>query len=407
LLLVGHLWLYMHVKIKADAPLNMPDQVIAPLNFVATVKRSMQAGAYLMAFAVALFVLAWPYAKLLSTFTVVSWVRHKRMTKDAALHVLEGMNIVAKWSFVEVFFFCMAATATSMESPKHKVNLKVNRSSLFSVRVDAGDFSFDSFVELLPGSMVMICAIVLVTGFTHWHVHELDPPQPKQAAGATRQNDSMPALIATSGALLFLVLGVGQSVLMLDRKGFLGKALGERSEVDISLYNMISMLTHQHFLKEQLTIQILAAMAALLAVVSPTLEMIFLMASLHWAESRANLSCQVRRIAEWLYSFDCVEVFLFTCTIILIDFDRFISFMLKDECLRLRYMMTRKNLDKVGLLHLYDKDCITIESQLGIGFWLLLVAVMLRSIAWRLARKPLHKGSEEASAIIDSPGARL
>jgi len=406
LLLVGHLWLYMHVKIKADAPLNMPDQVIAPLNFVATVKRSMQAGAYLMAFAVALFVLAWPYAKLLSTFTVVSWVRHKRMTKDAALHVLEGMNVVAKWSFMEVFFFCLTAVVTRMDSPKHKLDVKVNRSRFFDLRVDAGSFSFDSFIELLPGSMVMICAIVLVTGFTHWHVYELDPPQPKQAA--VKRTNSLPALVATSGALLFLLLGVGQSVLLVDRKGFLGKALGERSEVDISLYTMLSMLTHQEFLKEQLTIQILSVMAAFLAVVAPTLEMILLIASLHWLESHATLSCQVRRIAEWLYSFDCVEVFLFTCIVILHDFDSFISFVMKDECQRLSGIMTHKNLDKVGLLYLYEKDCIKIESQLGIGFWLFLVALVLRSIAWRMAHTPLqNKGSEVASAMLDSPGARL
>jgi len=323
------------------------------------------------------------------------------------LHVLEGMNIVAKWSFVEVFFFCMAAMATSMESPKHKVNLKVNRSSLFSVRVDAGDFSFDSFVELLPGSMVMICAIVLVTGFTHWHVYKLDPPQPKQAARAARKTYSMLALVAAIAAMLFLVLGVRQSVLVLHRKGFMGKALGENSEVDISLYTIMSTLTHQHFLKEQLTIQILSAMAGCLAVVAPTLEMILLIASLHWAESRATLSCQVRRIAECLYSFDCVEVFLFTCVVVFCDFDRFISFMLKSECWRLSYMMTHKTLDKVGLLYLYDKDCIRIESQLGLGFWLLLVTVVLRSIAWRLAQTPLHNGSEEASAMMNSPGARL
>mmetsp|Transcript_67540 Transcript_67540/g.133292 ORF Transcript_67540/g.133292 Transcript_67540/m.133292 type:complete len:316 (+) Transcript_67540:3-950(+) len=315
------------------------------------------------------------------------------------------MNAVAKWSFVEVFFFCLAAVVTWMDSPKHKVRVKVANAGLFDVRANAGDFSFDAFIELLPGAMSMILAIVLVTAITHWLVYELDPPQPKLAA---RRSGGIPALIATSGALLFLLLAVEQTVLVIDRKGFLGNALGNRSEVDISLHTMISTLRQKPFLKEQATIQVLSIFAGFLAVVAPIFEMVLLIASLYSAESKVELSCQLRRVAEWLYSFDCVEVFLFTCVIILFDFDSFVAYMLKDECYRMYALMTRKTLDKVGLLYLYDDTCVKIEAQLGYGFWFFLVAVVLRSLAWRLARAPLHsEDSEAASAMMDLPGEKL
>jgi len=341
--------------------------------------------------AVAVWVVMWPYAKLLTTLAIASWVRSKRITTDTALRVLEGMNVVAKWSFVEVFFFCIVAMTTSMETPTYAINYKLASVGRFDVRAKAGTFSFAANIQLLPGAMAMIAAIILATVLTHRVVYELETSLPRRATQvATRDdNEHLPPLVAAIGALLFLLLGLEQSMLAIDRQGFLGKALGENSKIDISVHSMLSALSGgEPALADQPTVRVLGLIATFLALVAPTLEMMFLIASLHWAKIQPDWSCQMRRAAEWLYSFDCIEVLLFNCLIVLCDFSNFMAYMVKDDCSKMEAFTTRKELDKIGLPYLYDDDCLKVKSRLGLGFWLFLVVVVLRSVAWRWAPKP-------------------
>lgn len=396
LLIAGHFCLYLHVHSTIQCSLrDIPDRTISPLNFIGTISRSMHAHAYLMALTVTVWVVAWPYVKVIATMATASWTRSKQITKDKAVMVLERMNVVAKWSFVEVFFFCFAAMATSMQTPTHEINVKLAHAGHLDIRAKAGTFSFASNIQLLPGAMAMIAAIMVATALTHWVVHELEPPSKALIAAKRDERDHLPALMAAIAALLFLLLGLDQSMMTFDRQGFLGKALGKRSKVDMSVHSMISMLREEPSLADQPAVQVLRVIAVFLALVAPTLEMMFLIASLHWAKVDVGLSRQMRRVAEWLYSFDCIEVLLFNCLVALCDFSNFMAYVVKDECERMEGFITYRELDKLGLLYLYDTSCIKIRSRLGLGFWLFLMVVVLRSVAWRQAPKHQAQGSSE------------
>jgi len=300
------------------------------------------------------------------------------------------MNLLAKWSFVEVFFFCFMAMTTSMQTPTYEINYKLADAGRFDVRANAGTFSFAANILLLPGAIFMIAAIILATVLTHWVVYELEPLLLSKATQVTvhDEHEHLPQLMAAIGALLFLLLGLEQSMLTIDRQGFLGNALGKDSKVDISVHSMISKLRGEPYLADQPTVQVLAVIAAFLALVAPTLEMMFLIASLHWAKVQPGLSCQMRRAAEWLYSFDCIEVLLFNCLIVLCDFSNFMAYVVQDDCDKMQAITTRDQLDKLGLVYLYDDECLKVKSRLGLGFWLFLMVVVLRSVAWREALKP-------------------
>merc|ERR1740123_1109372 len=164
------------------------------------------------------------------------------------------------------------------------------------------------------------------------------------------------------------------------------------------------MLREEPYLADQPTVQVLAVIATFLALVAPTLEMMFLIASLHWAKVQPGLSCQAHNAAVWLYSFDCTEVLLFNCLIVLCDFNNFMAYVVKDDCDKMRSITSKKELDKIGLVHLYDEDCLRVKSRLRLGFWLFLMVVVLRSVAWRRALKSQPAGlpSERAAEALAS-----
>jgi hypothetical protein len=403
MLVAGHVCLYTHTSFKINIdPANLLDikpRTLFDLNFLQTVQRSYNAGCYLMCAAVGFFVILLPYAKLSVSMLAVILVDHSMLARDKACHYLEVVNRLAKWSFIEVFFFSLVCVILYVDTPSHQIRYEVASIGFIHVRVPVGIFSIDLFLELLAGAVVLIMAIILSNILTHWVslvllpsgidpertrlMSESNAPRTDEVANLSKQ-----CLVSAVSAVALLLVGLASPFIKCDRQGSIGKALADRAHLELSINSIASEMQGAPYLRTQPTVMFVSIVVVLLAVVAPVIEMMLLVFSVVLLDSSPSLSRKCRHMAEFIYSFDCIEVLLVNAIIAFFDFSNFVQYNTREECEEVQPMLNDKEQAKaLDLTHLSDPDCFVLKFEIAAGWFLLFGTVLLRSAIWRQTEK--------------------
>jgi hypothetical protein len=253
------------------------------------------------------------------------------------------------------------------------------------------------YMHLVYGAVVLVYAIVLSVGLTHWAESELAPAlntesEPSSPGGTRKTNYATAAMWMACCAPCLLLAGVSIPVMHVVRDGTLGRLMQDTAGLDLSVVTVVTSMLTDETLSKQALIRIIGFSVAILTILIPFFEMVLLALSLAFARARQCKNSCFLRVSHWckvraeiLASFDCIDVFLLMGLVVLSDIDKFVVATTVEECSDLKVLMEdEEKLNSYGLGFAYaDGRCINVYSHLRMGWFVLLGAPVLRSGAWR------------------------
>jgi len=291
-----------------------------------------------------------------------------------------------------------------------------------------GSLEINLWVQLKFGAVALIIAITFSAFLTHWAAYEISCETPSEDGSGEEEaplvetnNDSnigsgqaqlrwqkkrsslslyWPtratcfnltfSLLMCSTAIagmVMLVICARHPMMKVTRGGFLGKLIrppGDRTlEMGIfSITRGLQQLARAHGQGES---RFFAVMFLLLTFIVPMLELVALFTTSCALCISGFWYRRCRLAADWCHSFGCVEVLLIVMVVCVYELHTVVEFNLGSECKPFQSLMNNRPLLTVaGLGFAADKTCFEPASELQAGFWLALVAVLLRTVTWRI-----------------------
>lgn len=399
LLVAAHICTGAITRVDGQAPFGQLHPHIASQdNLLSAVARLAGANAWALAFVVAIMSGLWPYIKLLNTIAVVHITHRGAMMRESAQTALALLEALGKWSFADVFLLCVNMTIFNIDTPVHHLRL-------------IGSLQVTMWMEPRFGAVALVIAIIGSALVTHWAAWELSSQQAvadegtpildgqAQAEAGQRlaepivaSNPRLRGLTRTFGiclpilAAVLLVLGCAVPMMKVARSGFLGNMLRASAgdppdSVKLSVFSMVHSMLAVPDPRGGVATGFFAVVVFVLAFVVPLLELLLLAVSSALPEGlRRRRSIAV---ASWCHSIDCMEVVLIAVLVTVWQLSRVVSFNIGNECAPFASIMnSRPLLTVAGVGFLASSDCFLAIATLGLGWWLLLGSVALRTGAW-------------------------
>jgi len=407
--------------VDGHAPLGtLTPHIASDDNLPSAVGKLWAARAYWMVFLVALLSGALPYLKLIATCGVVGLFDTGQLTAASAKTAFLILEVIGKYSFADVFLICLNCLIFDISTGgSYKILL-------------FGSLELKLWVQLKFGAVALIVAITFSAFLTHWAAYEISPESHKEEgadeeeaplldtheirAGQNQltavQAASKPvetynsflqqwfsratpsrlllSLLMCSSAIagmVVLIICAGHPMIKVTRDGFLGKLIRppEDRTLMMGIFSITGSLQHLASVHGRDETRFFSVMFVLLTFIAPMLELIALLATgLAICISR-TLCHYCRFVADWVHSFGCVEVLMIVMVISVYELHTVVKFNIGSECKPFESMMQNKAILTIaGIGFAADDTCFEPKSELQVGFWLALVAVLLRCATWRV-----------------------
>lgn len=410
LLVMGHACLGTMIRLEGYAPADkITSHDLAGENMVSAAKKLAEARAWVAVFAVAIMSGLWPYFKLVTTQLIVLLLQFKKIGKDEGYFVLATLGWLGKWSFTDITLLSVNILIFDISTDRYRVM------AFFFMKIDI-------FMKMQFGAFALTVALIMSAFLTHWAALEVAPrlryesqnaleddavcaegaaetclesaeivPR-SEKAGLTPAFAAAPGFFISFIALALLCYGSNQTMLHIDRDGFLGKLIRERRDLELSIFSIPSMLNYLAEFRSQRLYKLFAWVFLSISFIAPFLELVFLCCSLIVSSFSGKLSRWSRRCAEAAQAFSCVELALLVSLIFLVQLRTIVQFNIATECEDLRGTISSgPKMTIVGIGMAADQDCLRLVPSLCSGWWMLLVSVLLRVDAWRRLDE-LHRG---------------
>lgn len=427
LLLSAHICRGASTEVAGQAPFGaLKPHTASDDNLFSAIKRLSQAHAWAFVFIVAVMSGIWPYVKLLGTAVAVQLAHSGVVARRKSILALRLIEVLGKYSFADIFLICLNSVIFNIKGGPYRIIL-------------VGKLEVDMRMQLKYATLALVFAITISTFLTHWAAHELtrqellleecdddddlfsesglEQRRPLLGEeGSWGEGEHGPeeahtawitacALLAPLIGAVALVSGARTPMLSIYRGGFLGNLIRPMEDQvlqlsPVSVANM--MLSNAENRPDVSYVHTMVVMFVLLTTVAPFLELLFLAAtSLSAAVGRRRAAGVARMCADWLHSFDCVDVLMIVVLITLIDLHTVVEFNVGSECKPFADIMNnRKLLTLAGIGFAASPSCFEPVPQLQEGFGVLMVAVALRSISWRLADRLLQPKDAECGDLL-------
>lgn len=425
-------------SIAGGGQTTLGPRVLSNDNVPSAVRRLSDAHAWLIAGIVLLLSGVWPHIKLIATYFIVHFVHEGRVQKSRGHHMLCVLEALGKYSFADIFLIAIYVACFTIVTPRYSI-----LGGLSHLQV-----SVCIFLEL--GVALLVLAIVASTAITFWAAHSMSPPQatqqealceggheaqplrtlrsslgrsvslmsassgevPELTGGAdagrgSRDSNtaeallpawrSLAAMVVAAMALGVLLIGGSLPILHVERRGFLGKLLGNPGQdLDVSLFNFAEVFWQAGRTAgvHMLHLAFFTSVLGLVSVLAPTLELASLGAcAVATYRSRLAAARWWYDRACWLHSFDAVDVLLIVVVVCVQEMEQIVNFHVGGQCDDFKQLINNKPiLELAGLGFAADPNCFTIAASLGVGCYIALVVIVLRTVVWRLLRQPTEEG---------------
>lgn len=398
-LVVGAIGVGTRVRLEGYAPLGLiTAHDVQEVSLVSSMRGLYEAKAWLLLFAVGLMSGLWPYVKVLSTWLCVQLVDVGSLTKRSGYQKLELLEALGKWSFADINILCLNAIIFDISTDEYTVLV------FFKLRIDVY-WKYSMPLFLLVGALSMS------TFLTYWAIVELAPSQkaysdsesaPLVDAESLKQNETHPVSIcwrALRGicfgglAPALLCVAATMPMIVVRRGGFLANLIPEANDrgldrdLPLSLWSVFDMLNELASFRQQSLLVYLSILWLLLNFICPLLELVllsisYLVTDFHWKFSRC-----CRWAAECASGFSCLEVMLVSVIFTSIELPQVVNHQIAGECSSLKEIYEGGLvLSMSGLGMAASPYCYSLEGSYQLGFALMVVVVMLRSLAWRVLK---------------------
>jgi len=395
LLIVSHLSIGNVSMAEGHAPLNIlkPHEVTSD-NLFTAIQRLVNSGTWFLVFVVAIMSGLWPYVKIFGTLLIVLLADRQIVSPRMAQTTLGHLETFGKWSFADIVLLSINCACFDIETPSYNMPI-------------GGDLKVVIYMSVRFGALGLMLAIIFSMILTTWAKSELEIHEPASEP-LVAIDPLLPKKWALRGvcsgfvASVLVVVGSCVPVIHVVRTGFLANIMDEKDrESDLSLMGIaLSMDAHP-----SPTALALSIIAFSVAFVAPLCEALFLTAgcAASLRDRPANVASAVT-LAEWCSSFDTLDVFLIVSVVQIFEIEKAVHFNIGPECKNFKGLMNNEALLGVaGLGDAVASECFGISTSLAVGFWILLAAVLFRTIAWRHAlRLPREGGSATALSAPDA-----
>lgn len=364
------------------APFNMmKPHMVNSDNLASAVKRLADSHAWFLVFFVAIMSGLWPYLKLVSNLCVAGLVDRRFMSTPTAQTCLACLELLGKWSVSDLYLMCCTYNLFDIETPDHAMG-------------SFGHLKIHIFISLQFGGLGLMIAVICSMLLTLWAKHELAASEPASsgpllaAEGGSGGSRRPPSWLAGAGALvglsaaILVVVGSCMPTLFVKRRGFLANLMLEEDRTGYP-----SLLDFTLGLRTGGPCCVaLCVIAFCMTFLAPLFEVLLLTASSLAAHLQARAAHSATRgLAEWCSAFDTLEIFLIVAFVQMFETPLVVDFNVGSECEQFNGLMNNKALLGVaGLAGFADSECFGIAQRVEAGFWLLVAAVVLRFVAWRL-----------------------
>uniref|UniRef100_A0A7S0B282 Uncharacterized protein n=1 Tax=Pyrodinium bahamense TaxID=73915 RepID=A0A7S0B282_9DINO len=401
LLVAAHLCKGASTQVDGSAPFNLLEpHAASDDNLISAIRRLAEAHVWFMVFIVAFLSGLWPYLKLLATVGVVALTDMGRLSKGGSYNWLCALETLGKYSFADVILICFNA-----------VIFDVSTGGPYRILL-FGQLELQIYMHLKFGSVALILGVTFSALLTHWAACELSPaaaPSPEQegGAGASEESPLLPdkddtgelqqegwrwtgpaTLVVACAAAAFLSIGAFMPMVFIERSGFLGKLIRPESNrnLELSILALTGDMIASAKRRNEGTVFFFAVLFVVLTLVAPLLELVAVAAcGVGSAWPRSPWRRWARQAAEWFHSFGCAEVLLLVCLATLFEIQTVVYFNIGEECEPFEAIMDNKALLSIaGLGFAASKECFVLTPHLRPGWYVLLTAVLLRTVAWRL-----------------------
>jgi len=380
------------------------------LNILSFLRRSFSGHAWPLFIGIGLAASLLPLCGLLGVAIVTRGVDSGKLSKEAGHCMISVPFYMSKWNFLLPFICSFIAMILDYDAPETELGL----TAASGMRLNMASFTMHIFVKLMYGFTFYLVSVAGSTFMTYLAMLEFSPPEDKgkktlqtdagepQTLSATADPDVdgyvshrvAVALFVSVTAIIFMLAAVVVPMFHVRHEGFVGKLLKEREDMEISVLTMVFATRSDPLLAQQAQLAICVMTVVILTCAVPFLELSMLSVSIATSQMKTccseqcftRLSRWCRKWAQFLYAFDCVEVYFVAGAILYFDLSRFVASAVEDDCERTGgFYSNNFTMTSIGLDFAVSDECVRISSVAGIGSIVVLVAVALRSAAWQLS----------------------
>jgi len=399
MLLVAHGCIGARMRIDGTAPMGQlePHEISAD-NLLSAAEKLHNASSWLMLAVVLGLSGAWPYVKVLVTCLLLFLASRGTTSRSRAHTALTVLEILGKWSMSDIYLATLNSSIFLIQTASYSL-------------AGFGSLQISLTLQLCLAPVLLGLAVLASMLLTSCAKHHLEA-EPDFAALTDRRLLADPSLSQKQaesrepsfrvffavGGLAALVPGVVLPAISVQRSGFLGRLIGENSEVRVSCVSLAASAAGAGGNSAGGFVLLVFILFTL--VVIPIVEMLLLIASGVCASFRVyHASHKCRVAASWCYAFSCIEVYMAICLVLMKELVVGIKFNLGSECDAFKSMMDNKQLlDMVGLGFARSSQCFLVDVRLQSGFWALAAWLACRAAAWRLAFQVPALGEDQAKA---------
>mmetsp|Transcript_31987 Transcript_31987/g.68115 ORF Transcript_31987/g.68115 Transcript_31987/m.68115 type:complete len:445 (+) Transcript_31987:93-1427(+) len=372
-------------------------------NLFSATRRLANAGAWGSVILTSVFSGLWPYLRLLGTMFFVAIADSRFMRRAWVYKGLIALELLGKLCFCDVLVLIL--------------NLLI-----FNITTDGpiplkhfGHLEIRMFMNMHFASLALVISVALSAIVNHWAVIELrrlleleemtdgedaerKPLLEEEGLGSMGANahagvgGTKLALTAASAFMMAmtsiacLIAGASVPFMKVDHGGFLGELIRPQAHqnLDISVFNTAQKLRDDG----DKMYYLMSYLFLLFCFVMPVLDLVCIAVSA-FGSLRGGIvstfSGYGRFVSDACNPLACIEVLLITALAIVGEIQTIVKFNIGDSCAPFASILSNKGLlSLVGLDFAASKTCFNPQPSLQAGFWLLLSALVLRTVASRL-----------------------
>lgn len=356
---------------------------IMDFGLINSIRDMWKAKTYALSILIAVMSCAWPYTKLIMMLTV--WIlpgpimNAKR--RETWLKVLDALG---KWSLVDSFVMILMLIAFNFDV----------YFPIISGMIDA-PVSVHLWVYPAYGFLTLMLSTVFSLALSHILLaiarYADNPGYSDEGEDAKKrisviQFSEFRSLSIIIGVLLVIALGLvsyGISVdsFSFDFVGLIGYALDMLDKPHKKVYSVIDLailLPHAAENPNQFTIRFTQALYIVVAIVVPILHIITQLI-LFFVPMRRKVQRAFYIAAEYLYAWNCLDVFIISILAAVLEISQFAAFMVGDKCDVINPIVKMFFSDEPLIKG--HKTCFDVVTRLEKGSWILFGAALIHTIA--------------------------